>query len=171
MAFVQACSLCSLHGVGTFYFIFIYRLMIFFRSWVSGCTLNFYLCSSMHNSGDFSILIGWQSRFLPSTFILFWFGVFEGHPLFHFHHTVSLYEIPHSFGDLHDGGDSVPARSFGTVQSDILRPARLGVIEWGALLLPVCLLHCFSLWLQWTYPYVSFTVPVSEWTGVISGDV
>jgi hypothetical protein len=50
-----------------------------------------------------------------STFILFWFRVFEGHTLFHFYHTVSLYEISHSFGDLNDGGESAPARSLGTV--------------------------------------------------------
>ena len=51
---------------------------------------------------------------------------------------------------MNDGGDSAPAQSPGTVQSDILRPARLGVNEWEALLLPVCLLHCSSLCLHWT---------------------
>jgi hypothetical protein len=165
MAFVQACSLC-LHGVGSFYFILSSHDFLP----LLGFRLHFELLLVFFDAQFRRFLNSyWMAESIfASTFILFWFGVFEGHTLFHFHHTVSLYEIPYSFGDLNDGGDSVPARSLGTVQSDILRPARLGAIEWGALLLPVCLLHCSSLCFQWTYPYVSFTVPVSAFNGQVS---
>ena len=40
-----------------------YRLMIFLRSWVSVCTLNFCLCSSMHIFGDFSFLLDGRVNF------------------------------------------------------------------------------------------------------------
>jgi hypothetical protein len=83
----------------------------------------------------------------------FWFLVHGVRPVYaassftHFDPTIGR---PDDVCCLCSFGLVTPAwRTLSGLGACCLRPARLGVIEWGALLLPVCLLHCSSLCLQW----------------------